>query len=144
MSAIRGKGTTPEMVVRRALHRLGIRFRLHSAALPGRPDIVIRNRHIAIFVHGCFWHRHEGCRYATTPSTRVHFWQEKFAQNVIRDWRNIEELQRLGWRTLVVWECALRKRGPEDPVVQNLLSGWISSNEVQSQITTVERGDYLR
>ena len=137
MSAIRGKDSTPEMVVRGAMHRLGFRFRLHSRALPGRPDIVMRKRHIVIFVHGCFWHRHEGCRYATTPSTRKKFWVGKFAQNVLRDWRSIDELRQMGWRILVVWDCALRKRGPDDPVIQKLLSDWISSSQKQSQITTL-------
>jgi DNA mismatch endonuclease (patch repair protein) len=136
MSAIRGKDTAPEIVVRRALHRMGFRFRLHSTSLPGRPDIVLTRHRAAIFVHGCFWHRHDGCRFASTPSTRRKFWADKFERNVHRDWRNIQDLRRMGWRVLVVWECALRKRTPDDPIVAQLLRTWMSSASKQDQITT--------
>lgn len=105
MSRIRGKNTKPEMKVRSLLHRIGYRFRLHGRDLPGRPDIVLPKYGSVIFVHGCFWHRHSGCRYAYTPKSRVGFWQEKFDSNVERDRRAQRELKKLGWKTLTVWEC---------------------------------------
>lgn len=109
MAAIRGKDTAPELAVRRILHAMGLRFRLHRKDLPGRPDIVLPKHRTVVFVHGCFWHRHEGCRYTRTPKTRQEFWQTKFAANVDRDRRNRTNLQQLGWRVIVVWECELRK-----------------------------------
>lgn len=107
MSRIGGKNTSPEVAVRRFLHREGLRFRIHRRDLPGRPDVVLPRYRTVVFVHGCFWHRHAGCRYATTPSTNVAFWEKKFGQNVTRDARNLRELRRLGWRTIVIWECNL-------------------------------------
>ena len=109
MAAIRGKDTAPELAVRRILHAMGLRFRLHRKDLPGRPDIVLPKHRTVVFVHGCFWHRHAGCRYTTTPRTRQEFWQSKFAANVERDSRNRTDLQQLGWRVIVVWECELRQ-----------------------------------
>lgn len=97
------------MLVRRELHRLGFRFRLHDPRLPGKPDLVLRKHSAVIFVHGCYWHRHEGCRYATTPATRREFWLTKFEANVQRDRREQESLRAAGWRVFVVWECALRR-----------------------------------
>ena len=108
MRSVRQKKTKPEMVVRRALHALGYRFRTNVRALPGSPDIAFTARKRAIFVHGCFWHRHPGCRLASTPKTRVTFWQEKFARNVERDARKVSELQSGGWEVLTVWECETR------------------------------------
>jgi DNA mismatch endonuclease (patch repair protein) len=87
---------------------MGYRFRLHSKSLPGHPDVVLPRYHTALFVHGCFWHRHRGCEYATTPKTRTHFWTEKFKANAVRDRRVIRELRQLEWHVLVVWECELR------------------------------------
>ena len=110
MSRIRGRDTTPERTVRSVLHGLGYRFRLHRRDLPGRPDIVLPRFGVVIFVHGCFWHRHPGCRYTTTPRTRACFWQQKFAQNVERDRRNVASLSKSGWRVLCVWECEMRDR----------------------------------
>ena len=109
MSRIRGKDTTPELQVRSIVHRLGYRFRLHARDLPGSPDLVLPRLETVIFVHGCFWHRHRGCRYATTPSTRRTFWQAKFDANVARDTRTAASLRRLGWSVITVWECQLRK-----------------------------------
>ncbi|WP_431025468.1 very short patch repair endonuclease [Halomonas sp. H5] len=108
MSGIRGKHTTPELLLRKFLHGHGYRFRLHRKDLPGAPDLVMPRHSLAIFVNGCFWHRHTDCFYATTPSTRFEFWQEKFSTNVERDRRNHKDLMYLGWRVLVVWECGFK------------------------------------
>jgi len=105
MSRIRGRHTAPEKLVRSALHRSGYRFRLHSKQLPGRPDVVLPKYRTVVFVHGCFWHRHEGCRYAYTPKSRVAFWSAKFEGNVERDRRNVRALRKLGWKVVTVWEC---------------------------------------
>lgn len=110
MSAVRGCDTKPEMIVRRLLFSMNYRYRLHRGDLPGRPDIVFAGRRKAIFVHGCFWHRHAGCSKATSPKKRAAFWTKKFTRNVERD-RNAEEgLAEMGWRSLVVWECETRGR----------------------------------
>lgn len=108
MSRIRGTNTAPELAVRRIAHRLGLRFRLHRRDLPGRPDLVLSKYHLAVFVHGCFWHRHEGCRYAYKPKSHIRFWDRKFSQNVKRDGRIEDELRALGWSILVIWECETR------------------------------------
>lgn len=105
MSRVRGKHTSPELRVRRAAHKMGLRFRLHRKDLPGKPDLVFPSRRIALFVHGCFWHRHSQCPKASMPKTRSSYWAEKFQSNQARDKKNISELQRRGWATLVVWEC---------------------------------------
>jgi DNA mismatch endonuclease (patch repair protein) len=104
MGRVAAKNTKPEMIVRRAAHGLGCRFRLHRKDLPGRPDLVFPKLRKAIFVHGCFWHRHD-CRKATTPKTNAGFWQEKFRQNIERDANALNELADRGWDTLVIWEC---------------------------------------
>lgn len=108
MSRVGGKDTKPELIVRKALHALGYRFRLHRGDLPGRPDIVLPRYKCAIFVHGCFWHRHPGCKKASTPATRIEFWQAKFAANMARDERNLFDLKALGWNVITVWECETR------------------------------------
>lgn len=105
MRKVRGRDTLPEMIVRRLLYRNGYRYRLHAGGLPGRPDIVFRSRRKAIFVHGCFWHRHEGCKRTTTPKTRRDFWEDKFAANQKRDAAAIASLESRGWKVAVVWEC---------------------------------------
>jgi DNA mismatch endonuclease (patch repair protein) len=125
MSGIKGKDTAPEMLVRRYLHGSGFRFRLHVAGLPGKPDIVLTKWRAAIQVHGCFWHRHAGCRYQTFPSTRADFWQAKFDANVRRDKANMSALLALGWRVATVWECAL-KETPQAALAE--LSDWIRSD----------------
>jgi len=108
MSRIRSKDTDPEKRVRSALHRAGYRFRLHSKALPGRPDIVLPKYRTVVFVHGCFWHRHSGCAFAYTPKSRVSFWHKKFSMNVDRDERTAISLRAMGWRVITVWECEVR------------------------------------
>ena len=105
MSRIRGRDTRPELIVRRIAHALGFRFRLHRKDLPGRPDIVFPRHQAVIVVHGCFWHRHPGCKRASSPKTRVRYWQNKFEGNVVRDKRNETALRDLGWKVMVIWEC---------------------------------------
>ena len=108
MSHIKGKNTKPELAVRSILHRHGYRFRLHRKDLPGNPDIVLPKHKTVIFVHGCYWHRHGGCRFAYTPKSRVEFWTKKFKENVKRDRKNLAALEGLGWKISVIWECELR------------------------------------
>jgi DNA mismatch endonuclease (patch repair protein) len=105
MRRIPGKGTKPEIAVRKVAHRLGYRFRLHRRDLPGSPDLVFPRRKVALFVHGCFWHRHAACRFAYTPKSNIEFWQTKLKKNVARDARAQEELKWLGWRVAIIWEC---------------------------------------
>lgn len=109
MSHVRGKDTKPEMIVRRLAHSLGYRYRLHRKDLPGRPDLVFPRRRAVVFVHGCFWHRHEGCKLASTPKSNEAFWQAKFTRNVERDRISIAKLEADGWRVLVVWQCETRE-----------------------------------
>ena len=108
MSRVRGTNTTPEMRVRKAAHALGLRFRLHRKDLPGKPDLVFPKHHLALFVHGCFWHRHADCPKASMPKSREDYWKEKFDANVVRDARVETELRRLGWRVATIWECETR------------------------------------
>ena len=123
MASIRGRNTRPEMALRKALHRLGFRYRLHDRKLPGHPDLVFPKYRAVIFVHGCFWHRHSGCRYATNPATNTEFWERKFRENVERDERNISKLRNQGWRVAVIWECALKRDNPE--AIAEKVSHWL-------------------
>lgn len=109
MAAIRGRHTKPELIVRRYLHGRGLRYRLHGP-LPGRPDLVFRRLRTVVFVHGCFWHRHPGCRFAVLPRSNVAFWRAKLSGNRKRDLRNARRLRRDGWRVLIIWECDLSER----------------------------------
>ncbi|MBY3441612.1 DNA mismatch endonuclease Vsr [Rhizobium laguerreae] len=139
MSNIRGRDTRPEVMLRKALHRLGFRFRLHVKGLPGKPDIVLPKYRAAIFAHGCFWHRHHGCRFATSPATRAEFWNAKFMGNVERDGRVRDALNGAGWRVATVWECALRK--PQDAVVAaEVVAEWLSSEFVTLEIGSGDLG----
>jgi len=133
MASIRGKDTKPEMVLRRALHARGFRFRLHAKNVIGKPDLVFPRFRAVVFVHGCFWHRHQDCRYATIPSTRPEYWQAKFEANVRRDNAVRAALIDSGWRVAIVWECALRKIG-QVPVATDILSAWLRSEEMQVEI----------
>ena len=105
MSAIKSKNTKPEIKVRKILHSMGYRFRLHSKDLPGSPDIVLPKYKTVIFVHGCFWHRHENCKYASNPKTRKEFWENKFKANIKRDLEIQEKIKNIEWRSVVIWEC---------------------------------------
>lgn len=110
MRQVKGRDTSPEKIVRSLLHRMGYRFRLQRDDLPGKPDIVLPRFKTVVFVNGCFWHRHSGCKRATTPATNVDYWQTKFERNVARDARNQAELEKMGWRVVVVWECELKDK----------------------------------
>lgn len=122
MRSVRQRDTKPEMVVRRRLHALGYRFRLQRRDLPGTPDIVLPKHKTAIFVHGCFWHRHPGCGKATTSKTRVEFWAEKFDRNVARDARNEALLKDAGWTVVTVWECQTRDETSLDALLKASLN----------------------
>ena len=108
MSSIKSKNTKPEIKVRKVLHSMGYRFRLHRKDLPGSPDIVLPKYKTVIFVHGCFWHRHENCKYASNPKTRKEFWENKFKTNVKRDKEIQEKIKNIGWKSVVIWECEVR------------------------------------
>lgn len=108
MSQIKGKNTKPELLVRQYLHAQGLRYRLHDKKLPGKPDLVLPKYKTVVFVHGCFWHKHEGCRYFVVPKTRTEFWLNKIGKNVINDERQQAELTAAGWKVLTVWECELK------------------------------------
>lgn len=108
MSSIRRENTKPELIVRRVLWRLGVRYRVHVRDLPGRPDVVMRSRRTALFVHGCFWHLHEGCRLARLPKSQPHYWPAKLIRNKERDRRSLQRLREQGWLVEVVWECETR------------------------------------
>ncbi len=118
MSRIKSRDTKPEKKVRSFLHRNGYRFRLHRKDLPGRPDIVLPKYHTVIFVHGCFWHRHSGCKLAYTPKTRTAFWNEKFRKNVERDENAVSQLENAGWIVIVIWEC----QADDDAVLKEKVS----------------------
>lgn len=142
MSRVRGKHTKPEMIVRRAAHALGLRFRLHRKDLPGRPDVVFPRHRVALFVHGCFWHRHPGCRLASTPKTRTEFWQSKFDANVARDTAAYHALLEQGWRVVTIWECETRK---EDLVRRRLAEIRVLAGVHEcghSSVTDIEGGTH--
>jgi DNA mismatch endonuclease, patch repair protein len=121
MSRIGSKNTKPEMLVRRLVHGLGYRYRLHAKDLPGKPDLTFRSRKKVIFIHGCFWHQHTECREGRTPSSRESYWAPKLGRNVQRDGEHLGELKRLGWRALVLWECQLHSRSKIERKVRAFL-----------------------
>ena len=133
MAGIRRGGTRPEMLVRRALFAKGFRFRLHRKDLPGKPDIVLPRRKVAIFVHGCFWHRHAECRFAKLPSSNADFWHNKLDGNVQRDRQVVEALRSAGWRILTVWECATRDKFVA-PFIGELVCQWIDDGSPVGEI----------
>ena len=128
MAGIRGKDTKPEIRLRKALHARGLRYRLHASDIFGRPDLVFPKYRAVVLVHGCFWHRHEGCRYATTPATRTEFWERKFAANLQRDSIVQERLAASGWRVAIVWECALRRADLVSGATDSVIN-WLYSEE---------------
>ena len=137
MSGIRRKNTKPELALRRSLHALGFRYRLHAKGIPGRPDIVMPKYRAVIFVHGCFWHRHAGCRYATVPATRPEFWAAKFHANVVRDATVQSALREAGWRVGTVWECALRT---ETAIAQtrDMVVAWLHCGDAVLEVGEVD------
>ena len=135
MASVRQRNTGPEMALRRALHHLGLRYRLHNRKLPGTPDLAFPRFKSVIFVHGCFWHSH-GCKFSTIPATRREFWLQKFEANRERDKKKIEQLQEIGWRVLVVWECALKSKRGQLTVesVAYLVSEWLNGRDQLGEI----------
>lgn len=129
MARIRRRDTVPELAVRHIAHRMSLRFRLQRKDLPGCPDLVFPKHRLAVFVHGCFWHRHEGCRYASTPKSRITFWREKFVANVARDARQEAALRALGWRVLVIWQCETR----DEAAVERKLAASIDRRRVANE-----------
>jgi DNA mismatch endonuclease (patch repair protein) len=128
MSKVHGKDTSPEIVVRSLLHRLGYRYRLHRKDLPGKPDIVLPRHRKIVLVHGCFWHQHEGCKAADRPTSNVEYWNKKLDRNVERDRRNLEALTAAEWQVLIVWECQIKDRDE----LEKILTGFLLSPIVQS------------
>lgn len=137
MAAVKNRNTAPELQIRRDLHRLGFRYKLHAADLPGCPDIVFPKYRAVIQVQGCFWHRHEGCRYCSTPTSNYSFWKKKFEENTSRDFRNNRLLLNSGWRIAIVWDCQLR--GKHKGNCTNILADWLRGNE-----TILEIPDFAR
>jgi len=131
MSGIKGKDTKPEIATRKMMYKMGLRYRLHRKDLPGKPDIVLGTIKLAIFVHGCFWHRHNQCKYSYNPKTRVNFWEKKFKDNVKRDMNNRHALEELGWKSAVIWEC--QTKDPDD-LKKNILNIIESSKKDRSII----------
>ncbi len=120
MSRIKGKDTKPELIVRSLLHKMGYRFRLHKKDLPGKPDIVLPKYQTVIFVNGCFWHRHKNCKYAYQPKSRIDFWEKKFSDTVERDTIKKAELEKLGWKVIIVWECEVKLPSIADTIKEQL------------------------
>jgi len=134
MSGIKGKDTKPELLVRKGLHKLGFRYRIHGKELPGKPDIVLHKYNAAIFVNGCFWHMHD-CHLFKWPSTRPEFWKEKLERNVRRDKSNYEKLRAKGWRVGLIWECSIKGRKKRDiSEVIEQCSLWIKGSELEMQL----------
>lgn len=122
MSGIKGKNTKPELLLRSALHKLGFRFRIQRKDLPGKPDIVLPKYKTIIFIHGCFWHRHLGCKYAYTPKSNIEFWTSKLEGNVIRDRLTEKALEEMGWRILIVWECEIKTLIENDSFLRSMIT----------------------
>lgn len=137
MASIPAKHTKPELSLRQAIHSLGYRYRLHPNNLPGRPDLVFPKHRAVVFVHGCFWHRHAGCKHAASPATRSEFWKGKFESNVSRDAAKSLALRAAGWRVAIVWECALRTKADMERTA-NSLAGWLKSTVPEFEIGRVD------
>jgi DNA mismatch endonuclease (patch repair protein) len=136
MSGIKSKNTKPELMLRHALHSRGFRYRLHSNRIPGHPDLILPKFRAIVFVHGCFWHQHDDCRYATIPSTRTSFWKEKFRNNKARDIVVQRTAHQQGWRIGIVWECTLRDNCKLTLVV-DILEKWLCSDRERLEISAI-------
>lgn len=139
MAGIRGKNTKPEMIVRKALHAQGFRFRLHAKKLPGKPDLVLPKYKAVIFVHGCFWHGHANCHYFHIPSTRPEFWREKIHDNQLRDDRNIGLLAMLGWKIMILWECSIRQTStdPDHTILMKVIVDWLTESNDSMDVSYI-------
>ena len=134
MSAVRRENTKPEMMLRSTLHRSGLRYRVHGKKLPGSPDLVFPSFNAVIFVHGCFWHSH-GCYKTTVPKTRRTFWEDKLQTNRERDVRSVRSLHEMGWRVMIVWECAVRGKIPlPSSVIADSVKKWLHSSELLTEL----------
>ena len=120
MAAIKGKGTKPEMIVRKYLFSRGLRYRVNNRKLPGSPDIVLKKYKTVVFIDGCFWHGHEGCKYYRLPKTNVYFWKHKIAMNIARDYANGVDIHLAGWRVIRVWECDIKTKAKRQPTLERL------------------------
>lgn len=136
MSRIGPRDTAPELAIRKALHRAGYRFRLHRKDLPGRPDLTLPKHRAVIFVHGCFWHGHEGCRDFRIPKTNSAFWREKIERNIERDRGAILKLSSLGWRVFIVWECATKTKQVENTASE--IASWLQGQDIAGEIPSVD------
>nr|WP_315415169.1 very short patch repair endonuclease [uncultured Pseudomonas sp.] len=134
MSKIKDKNTKPEMIVRSMCHELGLRYRLHRKDLPGTPDLVFPKRRLCLFVHGCFWHRHPGCKYAYTPKSRLDFWLPKLAKNVERDINAQRALEVSGWRVSIIWECQTKNRDTLRTEIQKMINPEFGSHHIATEM----------
>lgn len=134
MAGIKGRNTKPELLIRHLLHRKGFRYRIHVKDLPGKPDIVLPKYRSVIFVHGCFWHGHQGCHLFRLPATRTEFWQEKILRNQTNDHRAVELLLVSNWRVCIVWECSIRGARKDPEKVVNTIIDWLSGTELCLEI----------
>ncbi len=129
MSQIRGKNTTPELVIRKYLFSRGFRYRVNDDRYPGKPDMVLPKYGTVIFIHGCFWHSHENCKASKLPETRKEFWKKKISDNMERDQRNIQELERQGWNIIVVWECEIKNKVKREKRLRKLVDEIVSNEK---------------
>lgn len=134
MSKIKGKNTKPEMIVRSMCHELGLRYRLHRKDLPGTPDLVFPKHRLCLFVHGCFWHRHPGCKYAYTPKSKLDFWLPKLAKNVERDINAQRALEVSGWRVSIIWECQTKNRDTLRTDIQKLINPEVGGQHIANEM----------
>lgn len=118
LGSVRSKSTKPELIVRKFLHAKGFRFRINKKTLPGKPDLVLKKHQSVVFIHGCFWHRHVGCKNASNPKKNITFWNDKFKMNIVRDKKVQKELELLGWNVIIIWECELNENGLEELISQ--------------------------
>lgn len=134
MSKVGQKDTGPEMMLRRSLHKIGLRYRLHDKKLPGSPDIVFPKFKAVVFIHGCFWHRH-GCKATTTPKTNAEFWLKKFDDNITRDQRHTEALLDSGWRVGIIWECMLKGKGAAPDSIAVYVYDWLKKHKDSTSLS---------